>query len=361
MVGTVASRAMTLRRLAASTLGSNAASTSALAGYRLTAESAAIYALNGRTSDVAEAREGRSGALRAWTTINPGGIHEGTSFNPRTRGMRTSAYISDKDETDAGDTAGDDDAGSSIDDSDSGIEIDDVPATDSRVDDPLPEHLTKPRWLRKKLNRKEKGSYEGMLTEIDSYPDFDPPGGNLYNVADFSHPTIDTDAGAMTQWQADYMRHQKELWAANTGNDVSAIGDEEFIEMYDAEFATSEEDRAKQILTWEVTNVLEAGGDGKHPMNRKVILRVKLDALKGETGLSDEALEYIAEICGARFDAKRRQIKITCSRSVNREHNRQWCLKVLYDLIMEGNREFPSDSYRFTPEGPVEPGTAGAQ
>jgi len=33
----------------------------------------------------------------------------------------------------------------------------------------------------------------------------------------------------------------------------------------------------------------------------------------------------------------------------------------LYDLIMEGNREYPSDSYRFTPEGPVEPGTAGAQ
>ena len=44
-----------------------------------------------------------------------------------------------------------------------------------------------------------------------------------------------------------------------------------------------------------------------------------------------------------------------CSRSRNREHNRQWCLKVLYDLIMEGNREFPSESYRFTPEGPVEP------
>ena len=86
---------MTLRRLAASTLGSNAASTSALAGYRLTAESAAIYAPNGRTSDVAEAREGRSGALRAWTTINPGGIHEGV--HPRTCGIRTSAYISDKD------------------------------------------------------------------------------------------------------------------------------------------------------------------------------------------------------------------------------------------------------------------------
>jgi hypothetical protein len=35
----------------------------------------------------------------------------------------------------------------------------------------------------------------------------------------------------------------------------------------------------------------------------------------------------------------------------------QWCLKVLYDLIGEGNKEFPSAKYCFTPEGPKEPGT----
>ena len=180
-----------------------------------------------------------------------------------------------------------------------------------------------------------------MLTEIDSYPDFDPPGGNLYNVADSANERS-RRIKIFDEWRADYMKHQKELWAASTGNDVSGMSDEEFIEMYDAEFAVDAEEEERRILTWEVVNVLEAAGDGKHPLNRKVVLRVRLDALQGETGLSDEALEYIAEICGSRFDAKRLEIRITCSRSGNREHNRQWCLKVLYDLIMEGNREYPS-------------------
>lgn len=302
-----------------------------------------------------------SGSLRPWTIARLRGDHPadprgvaGSSF--AARGLRTGARL-DKDAA-----TGDDDANAG--EHPESIDVDATESsddTDSRRDDPLPENLAKPSWLRKRLNRSQKGSYEGMLTEIDSYPDFDPPEGNLYNVADFGQRTIETDPSFLAEWRADYMKHQKELWAASTGNDVSAMSDEEFIAMYDAEFAVDAEEESRRILTWEVVNVLEAAGDGKHPLNRKVVLRVRLDALQGETGLSDEALEYIAEICGSRFDAKRREIRITCSRSGNREHNRQWCLKVLYDLIMEGNREYPSESYRFTPEGPVEPGTVGKQ
>ena len=301
-----------------------------------------------------------SGSLRPWTIARLRGDHPADPAGARSlfaaRGLRTGARL-DKDAA-----TGDDDANGAGENLES-IDVDDDESddTDSRRDDPLPEHLAKPSWLRKRLNRSQKGSYEGMLTEIDSYPDFDPPGGNLYNVADFGQRTIETDQNFLDEWRADYMKHQKELWAASTGNDVSGMSDEEFIEMYDAEFAVDAEEEERRILTWEVVNVLEAAGDGKHPLNRKVVLRVRLDALQGETGLSDEALEYIAEICGSRFDAKRREIRITCSRSGNREHNRQWCLKVLYDLIMEGNREYPSESYRFTPEGPVEPGTVGKQ
>ena len=70
-------------------------------------------------------------------------------------------------------------------------------------------------------------------------------------------------------------------------------------------------------------------------------MRVNTKDLQRETGLSEEALQYVKDICGPRYDAKKDEIKIVCTRSRNREHNRQWCLKVLYDLIMEGNREFP--------------------
>ena len=107
--------------------------------------------------------------------------------------------------------------------------------------------------------------------------------------------------------------------------------------------------------------VHEAAGDNDHPLNRKVTMRVNTKDLQRETGLSEEALQYVKDICGPRYDAKKNEIKIVCTRSRNREHNRQWCLKVLYDLIMEGNREFPGESYCFTPEGPVEPGTVGKQ
>jgi hypothetical protein len=129
-------------------------------------------------------------------------------------------------------------------------------------------------------------------------------------------------------------------------------------EIYEKDFEISEEEQKRHILYWETSQVIEAGGSANdHPLNRKVTLTVRLKALQRETGLSDEALEYIKDICGKRFDNKRNLIKIVCTRSRNREHNRQWCLKVLYDLIEEGNREYPSKTFCFTPEGPKEPGT----
>jgi hypothetical protein len=220
-------------------------------------------------------------------------------------------------------------------------------------DDVLPPHLMRPSWLQKKRTRKQKGSYEGFLTEIDSYPDFEPPGGALYNISDFAHKTVESDAGLLKQFTSSYIDEQRKIYENRGG--TAGLSDEDFIERYNESFAKTDTETAGEIITWEVVMVHEAGGENDHPLNRKVVMKVGGKDLQKETGISDEALAYVVDICGSRYDAKKDVLKIVCSRSRNREHNRQWCLKVLYDLIMEGNREFPSDSYSFSPEGPVEP------
>ena len=52
---------------------------------------------------------------------------------------------------------------------------------------------------------------------------------------------------------------------------------------------------------WMPNQVLVAGPDHlRHPKNRKVKCYVRLRALQDETGLTDEALQHIALICGPR-------------------------------------------------------------
>jgi hypothetical protein len=63
--------------------------------------------------------------------------------------------------------------------------------------------------------------------------------------------------------------------------------------IYDKDFEISEEEKKKHILFWETNQILEAGAQSDHPLNRKVTLTVRLKALQGQTGLSDEALVYI--------------------------------------------------------------------
>ena len=92
--------------------------------------------------------------------------------------------------------------------------------------------------------------------------------------------------------------------------------------------------------------VLEAGGTQDHGLNKKVSLKVNVDALMKETGLSEEAMDYIKAICGKRFLKKTNEIRIVCRRYADREHNRQWCLRALYELIEEGQKEFPSGGFK---------------
>ena len=64
---------------------------------------------------------------------------------------------------------------------------------------------------------------------------------------------------------------------------------DDFKVLFDKDFEISEEEKKRHILFWETNQVLEAGGQSDHPLNRKVTLTVRLKALQGETGLSDEA------------------------------------------------------------------------
>ena len=57
--------------------------------------------------------------------------------------------------------------------------------------------------------------------------DFDPPGGNLYNVADFKAETIESSPTAAAAYREKYMDTQKALYAANRAEGIS---DEEFLE-----------------------------------------------------------------------------------------------------------------------------------
>ena len=59
------------------------------------------------------------------------------------------------------------------------------------------------------------------------------------------------------------------------------------------------EEESKQILNWEATMVQSAGGRMDHPKNRKIVLWVHLKDLQKETGLSDDALYYIRDVCDA--------------------------------------------------------------
>ena len=125
------------------------------------------------------------------------------------------------------------------------------------------------------------------------------------------------------------------------------LSDEAFIEWYNESFELAEA-KETQIITWEVTMV-HGWRRQRPPLNRKVVMRVSGADLQRETGVSDEALAYMRRLRAA---VRARKMNFArCSR--HESSNCQWCLKVLYDLIME--EQAPQRDYRFTPEGPVEP------
>lgn len=184
--------------------------------------------------------------------------------------------------------------------------------------------------------RRDKGSYDGFLTEIDSYPTRNDI-RDLYNMREWVEASLE-ESYAEVEALADKLiktMEQGEKLREKYG-DVVPGGNFEIEEDPDA------------VLTWTSEFVMEPGDVQEHPLNWKVSVEVKLSELQRITGLSDEAIEYVKLLVDKRYNPKQDVLRIVCRRNENREHNRQWCLKVLYDLIQEANREYPSESYQFT-------------
>ena len=183
--------------------------------------------------------------------------------------------------------------------------------------------------------RRDKGSYDGFLTEMDSYPTRHDI-RDVYNAREWVEASLEESCAQAEELIDKMMRGMKE--------------GEEMAEKYADVFPQTlgEEVDPDAVLTWTSEFIMEPGDEQEHPLNWKVSLEVKLSELQRVTGLSDEAIEYIKLLVDKRYNAKQDVLRIVCRRNTNREHNRQWCLKVLYDLIQEGNREYPSESYQFT-------------
>ena len=185
----------------------------------------------------------------------------------------------------------------------------------------------------KRLTRKDKGSYAGMLTEIDSYESHEFRRTNLYDTRE--HIGLEENREKVLN---ELLERVEEITSS-----------EEYEARWAKERAEMEEEEkngTERILEWETNLVLEAGGTQDHGLNKKVSLKVNVDALMKETGLSEEAMDYIKAICGKRFLKKTNEIRIVCRRYADREHNRQWCLRALYELIEEGQKEFQSGGFK---------------
>ncbi|OUS45567.1 hypothetical protein BE221DRAFT_47918, partial [Ostreococcus tauri] len=174
---------------------------------------------------------------------------------------------------------------------------------------------------------------------IDSYPTRHDV-RDVYNAREWVEASLEESCAQVEVLVDKMLAGMKEMEAL----------EEKYADIFPEQGNTDDGSEQDAVLTWKSEFVMEPGDVQEHPLNWKVSVEVKLSELQRVTGLSDEAIEYIKLLVDKRYNAKQDTLRIVCRRNNNREHNRQWCLKVLYDLIQEGNREYPSDSYSFTPD-----------
>lgn len=184
-----------------------------------------------------------------------------------------------------------------------------------------------------RLSRKERGSYASEAaaaqfgSEIDLYPKV--PDVPIYNLREVVPEMVQPRSDKYDAFKAARLANPKvsilELAAAAGFNvppprQPSAPG-------------------AEPILEWEVRLVLSAAAAGEpHPANKKAKCRVHLRALQRQTGLSDAALERIAEISGSRYNSKSGILTLTSDKYLERELNRQHIVGMLQALVEEGEK-----------------------
>ncbi|DBA67794.1 TPA: hypothetical protein ACH3X2_001196 [Trebouxia sp. C0005] len=99
---------------------------------------------------------------------------------------------------------------------------------------------------------------------------------------------------------------------------------------------------ARRILQWEQRIVFSHGSfAGEHPVNRKAKCNVYLRDLQEQAGLTDEAVQLIARVCGSRCNANKGLLTLVSEKYSMREENRRHILEILAQLVSEGHQAFP--------------------
>ena len=84
--------------------------------------------------------------------------------------------------------------------------------------------------------------------------------------------------------------------------------------------------------------VLEADSEQRHPLNRKVEARLKLDDLAEEGGLGPEATEFLKRVAGSRYGRNTGLLKLKSERYMHREDNYRHVGEMANSLVQEGRR-----------------------
>eukprot|EP00246_Nothoceros_aenigmaticus_P016825 TRINITY_DN7862_c0_g1_i2.p1 TRINITY_DN7862_c0_g1~~TRINITY_DN7862_c0_g1_i2.p1 ORF type:complete len:123 (-),score=22.08 TRINITY_DN7862_c0_g1_i2:149-517(-) len=89
------------------------------------------------------------------------------------------------------------------------------------------------------------------------------------------------------------------------------------------------------VLRWQTRIVLEPGGDGFHPANRKVSAAVYVK----ELGLSRHAKARLLALVGKRYNRNKDELTIISERYEHREENRKDVLRTLVALMKEAKQD----------------------
>ena len=197
--------------------------------------------------------------------------------------------------------------------------------------DPDPE---KHKHFLPKLSRKERGGYgtrEGFREfgrEIEFFPKV-PSNVPLYNLRDAIPEIYEIRSSGFDAMKETLKRNPNaslEDLASVLGVSVSSI----------PKYGGT---GAEPVLEWDLRYVFSpAIAKEEHPANRKARCRIHIRDLQRQTGLSDNALRYIAELSDKRYDEYSGILKLTCDKYMSLDENRREVLNMLKKLIDEGKR-----------------------
>ena len=192
----------------------------------------------------------------------------------------------------------------------------------------------KPKRFLPRLSRKEKAMYnarevaQDFIQEIMRFPML-PQDKPLYNLRDVLPEMYKVESESFDALEAAVKRNPKA-----TPEDLAKV-----LGISLPPLPKPPRPGAEAILEWDLKVVLvPAVVQQDHPANKKAKCRVHIRALQRETGLSDLALQYIAEIAEHRYDESTGILKLTSEKYSTMDENRREILAMLKKLIDEGKR-----------------------